>query len=100
MQRRTLLALVSAALALPAAAMAQDAVKIGLILPMTGPFASTGRQVDAAVKLYLAEHGDTVAGKKVEVILKDDAGVAPTRRAASRRSWWSTTRWLCWPGSA
>ncbi len=83
MHRRTLLALVSAALALPAAAMAQDAVKIGLILPMTGPFASTGRQVDAAVKLYLAEHGDTVAGKKIEVILKDDAGVADsTRRIA------------------
>jgi branched-chain amino acid transport system substrate-binding protein len=76
--RRTLLALAAAAFALPA--LAEDTLKIGLILPMTGPFASTGRQVDAAVKLYLAQNGDSVAGKKVEVILKDDAGVADTTR--------------------
>lgn len=44
-------------------ALAQDAVKIGLILPMTGPFASTGRQVEAGVRAYMALHGDTVAGK-------------------------------------
>ncbi len=61
-------------------ASAQDALKIGLILPMTGPFASTGRQIDAAVRLYQQEHGDTVAGRKVQVILKDDAGVADTSR--------------------
>jgi branched-chain amino acid transport system substrate-binding protein len=59
---------------------AEDAIKIGLILPMTGPFASTGRQVDAAVKLYMAEHGDTVAGKKIEVIVKDDTNVADTTK--------------------
>ena len=51
----------------PPAAMAQDTVKIGLILPMTGPFASTGRQIDAAVKLYMEQNGSTVAGKKIEV---------------------------------
>ena len=78
LHRRTLLALAAAALALPA--HAEDAIKIGLILPMTGPFASTGRQVDAAVKLWLAQHGSTVAGRKVEVILKDDASVADTTR--------------------
>ena len=55
-------------------------MKIGLILPMTGPFASTGRQVDAAVRLYLAQNGATVAGRKIEVILKDDAGTADTTR--------------------
>ena len=47
---------------------------------MTGPFASTGKQIDAAVKLYLAQNGSTVAGRKVEVILKDDGGVADTTR--------------------
>jgi len=78
MYRRTLLAMAAAAFALPS--LAQDAVKVGLILPMTGPFASTGRQIDAAVKLYLAQAGSTVAGKRVEVILKDDAGVADTTR--------------------
>jgi branched-chain amino acid transport system substrate-binding protein len=67
--------------ALPAAA--QDSVKIGLILPMTGPQASTGKQIDAAVKLYMQQHGSTVAGKKIEVLLKDDAAVPDnTKRLA------------------
>jgi len=61
-------------------ALAQDAFKIGLILPMTGPFASTGRQIDGAVKLWMQQNGTTVAGKKVEVILKDDAGTPETTR--------------------
>jgi len=55
------------------AAQAQETVKIGLIVPMTGGQASTGKQIDNAVKLYMQQHGDTVAGKKIEVILKDDA---------------------------
>ncbi len=55
------------------AAQAQDTVKIGLIVPMTGGQSSTGKQIDNAVKLYMQQHGDTVAGKKIEVILKDDA---------------------------
>ena len=59
---------------------AQETLKIGLILPMTGPFASTGRQVEAAARLYLAQNGSTVAGKKVELILRDDAGTADTTR--------------------
>ena len=54
--------------------------KIGFILPMTGQSASTGKQIDAAVKLWLAQNGSTVAGRKVEVIVKDDAGVADTTR--------------------
>jgi branched-chain amino acid transport system substrate-binding protein len=61
-------------------ASAQDTVKIGLILPMTGPFASTGRQIDGAVKLWLQQNGTTVAGRKIEVIVKDDAGTADTTR--------------------
>jgi branched-chain amino acid transport system substrate-binding protein len=72
-----------ALLAMPGAAMAQDTVKIGLILPMTGQQASTGKQISAAVKLYQAQHGTTVAGKKVEVILKDDGAVPDnTKRLA------------------
>ncbi|MBN9525004.1 MAG: ABC transporter substrate-binding protein [Alphaproteobacteria bacterium] len=65
-------------------ALAADPIKVGLILPMSGPFASTGKQVDAAVKLYLAQNGNKVAGREVEVILKDDTGVAPdtTKRLA------------------
>src|ERR1700681_3438143 len=64
-------------------AAAQDTVKIGLIVPMTGQQASTGKQLDAAVKLYQAQHGTTVAGKKIEVILKDDAAIPDnTKRIA------------------
>jgi branched-chain amino acid transport system substrate-binding protein len=74
-----------AALALmSSAAAAQDTVKVGLILPMTGQQASTGKQIDAAVKLYQAQHGTTVAGKKIEVILKDDTTVPDiTKRLAT-----------------
>ena len=50
---------------------------------MTGPFASTGRQIEAAAKLYMQEKGDTVAGKKIQLIVKDDTGVADvTKRLA------------------
>ena len=57
--------------------------KIGLLLPMTGPFASTGRQVDLGVRLYMSQFGDTVAGRKIEIILKDDTGVPDiTKRMA------------------
>jgi branched-chain amino acid transport system substrate-binding protein len=63
---------------------AAEPLKVGLIVPMSGPFASTGRQVDAAVKLFMQQNGDTVAGRKIEIILKDDGGVSPdvTKRLA------------------
>ena len=78
---RTLALCAFAALSLAVGtAAAQDTVKVGLILPMTGPFASTGRQIDGAVKLWIQQNGTTVAGKKIEVILKDDAGNADTTR--------------------
>jgi branched-chain amino acid transport system substrate-binding protein len=64
-------------------ATAQDKFKIGLILPMTGPFASTGKQIEAAARLYIAQNGDTVAGKKVELIVKDDTSAPDvTKRIA------------------
>jgi branched-chain amino acid transport system substrate-binding protein len=63
----------------PAAAQGEPA-KIGLIVPMTGPFASTGKQLEAGARLYIAQHGDTVAGRRIELVLKDDAGVADTTR--------------------
>ncbi|MFL4991761.1 MAG: ABC transporter substrate-binding protein [Microvirga sp.] len=82
MLRRTFLG-AAAVFALTGAASAQETVKIGLILPMTGPFASTGRQIEAAAKLYMQQKGDTVAGTKVQLILKDDTGTADvTKRLA------------------
>jgi branched-chain amino acid transport system substrate-binding protein len=84
-RRRALLGLAAAALAFgfSGAALAEDTVKIGLILPMTGPSASTGREIEAAVKLYMQQNGDKVAGKKIEVITRDDTGQADiTKRLA------------------
>ena len=52
---------------------AADPVKIGLVSPMTGPFAAYGKQIEHGVKLYLATKGDTFGGRKVELILKDDS---------------------------
>ena len=77
--RRPLLVLGLAVLTAPAA-MAQDTVKIGLILPMTGQQASTGRQIEAAVKLWQAQNGNKAGGKTVEIVLKDDAAVPDTTR--------------------
>ena len=77
------LAALITALSFPGLA-AEDPVKIGLILPLTGPFASTGKQVQAACRLYMAQHGDTISGRKVELIVRDDTGLAPetTKRIA------------------
>jgi branched-chain amino acid transport system substrate-binding protein len=65
-------------------ALAQsEPVKIGVILPMTGQQASTGRQIAAAVKLWVAQNGEKVAGRKVEVLIKDDGSLPDqTRRLA------------------
>jgi len=65
-------------------ARAEDSVKIGLILPMTGGQASTGKQIDNAIKLYMKQHGDTVAGKKIEIILKDDGAVPDKTKTAAQ----------------
>jgi len=57
--------------------------KIGFITPMTGPFASTGAQMLAGAKLYMAQHGNKVEGREVELILKDDTGTPDvTKRLA------------------
>ena len=90
MQKRHLLrASAAAAIALSTGlavlpAVAQDNVfKIGLILPMTGQQATTGRQIEAAARLYMAQNGDAVAGKKVQLIIKDDTSLPDvTRRLA------------------
>src|SRR5262249_10527179 len=56
-------------------AIAQDTVKVGVVLPFTSGLAPIGKQVQAGIKAYMDKHGSTVAGKKIELIVKDDAGV-------------------------
>ncbi|MGZ5848252.1 MAG: ABC transporter substrate-binding protein, partial [Ramlibacter sp.] len=86
MHKRTLIQAAACAVLLSAGslAFAQGApFKIGLILPMTGQQATTGRQIEAAAKLWMAQNGDTVAGRKVELIVKDDTSLPDvTRRLA------------------
>jgi len=65
-------------------AFAQDTVKIGLVVAMTGQQASTGKQIKAAVDLYMKEHGDKVAGKKIEVILRDSGSVPDNTKRLSQ----------------
>jgi branched-chain amino acid transport system substrate-binding protein len=77
--RRALTAIggILAALFFVASAEAQQTIKIGLIMPYSGQFADTATQMDNAVKLYVKEKGDTVAGRKIEFIRRDTGGVAP-----------------------
>jgi branched-chain amino acid transport system substrate-binding protein len=79
MDRRSILkgAAALALLALPATASAQGTIKIGVILPFSGQFADFATQMDNGIKLYMKQNGDTVAGKKIELIRKDTGGVAP-----------------------
>ena len=88
-----------AASLLPAAATPQDTIKIGVILPYSGQFADTGTQIDNGIKLYMKQHGDTVAGKKIEIIRKDVGGIAPTSPSAWRRSSSCATRSTSSPAS-
>src|SRR6516165_10736252 len=56
-------------------ATAQEVVKVGIVIPMTGTSAAVGREISDATKLYVAQHGNTVAGKKIDLIIKDDQSV-------------------------
>ena len=74
-----LLVVVCGLLALPAsqAYAVGDTIKVGLLFDMTGAFADFGRQMSNAVRTYMKQHGDIVAGKKIELIVKDTGGPAP-----------------------
>ena len=72
---RTLL--FAAALCAAAPVCAQQTVRIGMINVLSGQFADAGTQLDNGVKTYLRQHGDTVGGRKIEIIRRDAGGVAP-----------------------
>ncbi len=74
---RTVLAGLAFGLLAASMAQAQGTVKIGIILPYSGQFADGATQLDNAIKLYVKQHGDMVAGKKLEFIRKDTGGIAP-----------------------
>jgi branched-chain amino acid transport system substrate-binding protein len=84
MLRRTILKSVAAAAAtgvFAPVAFAQKVLKIGISMPMTGAgFGTVGPQLKAGIQLYMQQHGDVVADRKIEIIIRDDAGVADTAR--------------------
>jgi branched-chain amino acid transport system substrate-binding protein len=65
-------------------ARAQQPLKIGLILPYTGQFTDASAQMDDAIKLYIKQHGDTVAGRKIEIVRRDDAGSPDVAKRMAR----------------
>jgi branched-chain amino acid transport system substrate-binding protein len=67
----------SATLAFAPAANAQDTIKVGVIAAFSGPFADYGKQMEGGIKAWMAQHGDTVAGKKIQIIYRDTTGPAP-----------------------
>ena len=71
------LGIFTGALLLASPANSQPTVKIGLIMPYSGQFADTATQMDNAIKLYVKQKGDMVAGRKIEFIRKDSGGPAP-----------------------
>jgi branched-chain amino acid transport system substrate-binding protein len=71
-----LLAAATALAIVPGPANAQETVKIGFSVPLTGAFAENGKQMVAAIKIFTEQRGSVVAGRKIEVIVRDDGGVA------------------------
>src|SRR5258706_16393502 len=67
----------AAALAAAASVQAQQPIKIGIILPYTGQFADGATQMDNAIKLYVKQNGDSVAGRKLEFERKDRRSIPP-----------------------
>ena len=67
----------AAALAASSTAFAQAPIMIGLVLSSSGQFADAGAQLDNGIKTYMKMHGDTVAGRKIELIRRDTGGIAP-----------------------
>jgi branched-chain amino acid transport system substrate-binding protein len=57
----------------PGPAHAQEVLKLGLIQSLTGAFNTTGKAAVNGALLYLKQHGDAVAGRKIQIITKDDA---------------------------
>jgi branched-chain amino acid transport system substrate-binding protein len=81
---RRLVTLALAGSCFAATAAAQQTVRIGFVVPMTGPFTSTGKQLLAGARLYMEQNGDMVAGRKIELVVRDDTGNAEMTKRLSQ----------------
>lgn len=61
----------------PPASAAGNTIKVGILAEMSGTFADFGQQITNGARAYMKQYGDTVAGKKIELIVKDLTGAAP-----------------------
>jgi branched-chain amino acid transport system substrate-binding protein len=68
------------AVAMTGSAVAEDTVKVGMVMPLTGGLATAGKQVVAGARLYMSQHGDIAAGRKIELIVKDDTSASDVGR--------------------
>ena len=73
--KRILLALITAFACHPL--LAQQPVKVGLVAPFSGVAADYGKQMEAGIKAYFKLHGDTFAGRKIQIIVRDTTGPNP-----------------------
>ncbi len=64
---------VTLALCFAAQASAQEPLKVGLIHSLTGPFNTVGKAAVNGAQLYVQQHGDVAAGRRIQLIVKDDA---------------------------
>jgi branched-chain amino acid transport system substrate-binding protein len=78
LNRRTFLVISASGLLpfVPRPSAARETIKLAMVMPLTGALAAAGQQVVAGARLYISQHGDTVAGKQIELIVKDDASSA------------------------
>jgi len=79
MKKRVMLSAIGIAMlsALAPLAQGQDVIKVGVVAEFSGPFAAYGQQIETGMRAYMVQHGDTVAGKKIELITRDTGGPAP-----------------------
>lgn len=73
-------------------AYAEETIKIGLIAPFSGAFADYGEQMEAGIKAYMKQHGDKVAGKRVEILFRDTTGPCRKLPSVLPRSWSCATK--------
>jgi branched-chain amino acid transport system substrate-binding protein len=74
--RHIIAAIAGSALIASSAVRAQEELKVGIVMPLTGTFAPVGKQIVAAAQLYMQQNGDLVAGRKIRLVVADDRGIA------------------------
>jgi len=60
-----------------AVSAAAETVKVGVILPYTGPFASLASIMDDGIKLWMKQNGESVGSTRIEIIRRDSTGPNP-----------------------